>query len=234
MLMEKGFKINNKHTLLDFGAKLKTRSIGLPSEKQVTDSVPYMNGNYNFSRILGKAFYNNRELQYTFLLVKNKNIYDTENKKRKFLTWLYSLGINEKLYDYAIPTLYFKATVKNIEITDHKGYCEITVTFDAYPFRIDYKNGDSQLWDTFNFETDVLQGYYTVDGTLNIKLINNSMYDTTVNAISNAEITIKKGVDSYTANSGNNKGLFKLSKGENNITLEGTGTIYFEWDEEVI
>ena len=69
MLMSKGFKINNKHTLFDFGAKLKTRTISLPAEKQITNSVPYMNGNYNFSRILGKACYENRELTYVFLFV---------------------------------------------------------------------------------------------------------------------------------------------------------------------
>lgn len=235
MLMEKGFKINNKHTLLDFGAKLKTRTVSLPIEKQINDSVPYKNGNYNFSRILGKACYENRELNYTFIFVKNKNLYDIENKKRKFLTWLYSLDINSKLYDYATPALYYKVTVKSVNVKDNKGYSEIEVIFDAYPFKIDYKNGSNQLWDTFNFETDVLQGYYKITDTMTIKLINNSMYDVKVNVISSATINIiLENGTKYTVNDGTNKELFTLIKGENILTLEGTGIVYFEWNEEVI
>ena len=38
----------------------------------------------------------------------------------------------------------------------------------------------------------------------------------------------------YTANTGTNKELFTLSKGENTLIIEGTGTVYFEWEEEVI
>lgn len=238
MLMNKGFKINNKHTLFDFGAKLKTRTISLPAEKQITNSVPYMNGNYNFSRILGKACYENRELTYVFLFVKNKDFYEIENKKRKFLTWLYSLDINSNLYDYATPGLYYKVTIKNIEVEDNKGYCQITVTFEAYPFKIDYKNGNTQLWDTFNFETDVLQGYYEVTNSKTIKLVNNSMYVVKVNVICSAAMNITLQDSSfgikYTANTGTNKELFTLSKGENTLIIEGTGTVYFEWEEEVI
>lgn len=233
MLMNKGFEINNKHTL-DFGVKLKTRSIDLPVEKQIIDSVPYMNGNYNFSRAVGKACYENRELKYTFLILRNKDVYDIENKKRKFLTWLYSLKINEKLYDYATPRLYYKVTVKNINIVDNKGYCEIEVIFDAYPFKIDYKNGNTQKWDDFNFETDVLQGYYEITDSKTIKLVNNSMYDIKVNVISSATINITLNTNNYIANIGTNKELFTLSKGKNTLIIEGTGIIYFEWEEEVI
>ena len=53
MNIAEGIRINNKHSYGDFGLYLKSRNIGLPEKKSIRQTVPFMNGYYDFSALNG-------------------------------------------------------------------------------------------------------------------------------------------------------------------------------------
>src|SRR5690625_558150 len=60
-----GFTRSGIHTS-EYGMWLVNRQAPTPSEKQIIESVPFMQGVYDFSNILGERVYENRSLTYVF------------------------------------------------------------------------------------------------------------------------------------------------------------------------
>ena len=48
-----GIKKGNKHSFIDFGLTIKSKSIGMPSKNKVKETIPFMNGQYDFSELYG-------------------------------------------------------------------------------------------------------------------------------------------------------------------------------------
>lgn len=100
-----GIKKDNKHSYNDFGIKILSRSISIPSKRKIKDTVPFMNGSYDFSLLYGEQTYDEREITYTFSLPKKDKV-KLNMLKIKIIEWLYD-GIQSKLYDDQIPGFYF-------------------------------------------------------------------------------------------------------------------------------
>lgn len=151
----------NGHHSSEFGLTVgEGKKIGFPKKKKVVVGIPHSNKNYDFSSVIGKQSYEERELVIPF------NIHDTSmwTKERMYVmvtrvtNWL--MGTNKKtpLYDDVMKDYYYLAEVQDApdfdEMTRH-GVLEIT--FKCYPFRIARLAEGNDIWDTFNFELDVFQ-----------------------------------------------------------------------------
>lgn len=231
--MEKGFKVNGKHTN-DFGLILLERSISPPAKKKIKETVPFMNGSYDFSELYGEHCYDERTITYKF------DVSDIANQRLEYKifdlqSWLLSEG-EVKLYDDDFIGTYFKAECIDVTGKTEDWFGEVTFKFTAYPFRFSENNEGSDIWDTFNFETDVAQEVkYIVSGSKEITLYNNGFIKAYPTIICDNNMQLIKDNITYNISSGVSKGYnFALKKGENKITINGTGSIEFIFKKEVI
>nr|DAN00174.1 MAG TPA: distal tail protein [Caudoviricetes sp.] len=230
-----GIKKDNKHSYNDFGIKILSRSISIPSKRKIKDTVPFMNGSYDFSLLYGEQTYDEREITYTFSLPKKDKV-KLNMLKIKIIEWLYD-GIQSKIYDDQFPNFHFLAECTDIDYDESfYNYAQLTATFIAYPFKISTLQDGHDIWDEFNFELDMIQDTkFDVIGSKSITLYNNSIIGIypTVICDNNFEV-IKNGI-TYSFTPGEVKSFnFKLDKGENNLLLKGNGAIEFKWSKEVL
>lgn len=233
--IREGFKFDGKHTK-EFGMSLKSRSAPTPEEKSITEEVPFMQGIYDFSTILGERFYRNRTLSYVFEVYERN--YDHRKVDETVLkNWLMKPGYIP-LYDDHDPGYYYQAKCTSVEIEDdHKaGRLIVNVSFDAYPFMISILPEGHDIWDEFNFELDVSQLVeYTVNGSREINLLNVGSCSVVPTITASSPMEIIKENTTYQVPSGESKSeLFRLKIGENPMTVNGNGTIKFTFYKELM
>ena len=235
-----GITFLGKHSYRDFGLTLaKGKSIGIPDKEKILVKVPFSNSEYDFSNIYGSQVFSHRELTYPF------NIYATgenakvlmNNKKTQVLNWLMNSNGKQKLYDDAFPNYYFLAEVESgVSFDEDYASGILTVKFNAYPFMIADLLEGNDIWDTFNFELDVSQEVeYKVTGTRTITIINNGTPDVYPTIVSTAPFSLTSGGRSLNVTSGvTTQTNFPLKNGSNVIKLDGTGTVTFRFNKELI
>ena len=230
-----GILINNKHSFKDFGLTIKSKNINIPQKNKIKETIPFMNGSYDFSNIYGSTTYQERELNYVFNL-QAKNKIELNIKKISIVNWIMENSTKEPLFDDSIPGYYFLAECEDIKPTEKGNYLELSVTFIAYPFKIGEAYEGNNLWDSFNFELDVLQDTkFTVNGASSVSIYNSSIIDIQPSIITSSQFEIILENKKYTINAGTSKDYrFKLKPGTNNLTLKGNGTIEFKFRKEVL
>ena len=231
-----GISYNNKHSFNDLGLTvLNTRVIETPSKIKITETVPFMNGSYDFSNLYGSNCYAERQLEYEFL-IKANNSAQLEFKRMQIEEWLLSTNIKTPLIDDNTPGYYYNAECINVNFEDLVNTGKLKATFTAYPFKISTEYEGNNLWDSFNFELDVLQDTkFTVSGISNVSIYNSSVIDIEPEIIASSQFEITLDNKKYVVEAGTSKDYrFKLKKGNNNITLKGDGTIEFKFRKEVL
>lgn len=229
-----GIKKGNKHSYKDFGVTIKSKSIGSPKKNKIKETVPFMNGSYDFSSLYGGQTYGERSLQYVFNIIGQTKSH-MNMKKINLLNWLHQ-GSKEPIYDDAIPGYYFLAECEDDDFKESGNTGELTVTFAAYPFKIcSYEEGNI-AWDDFNFELDVLQETkFDINGVKNVKIHNVGATNISPEVICSNQMEVTKGNVTYKFNPGTSKDYrFELSIGENNMTVKGNGSIEFRFRKEVL
>ena len=227
---------NGKHSFNDFGLKrFNSKEHKAPSKNKIYETVPFMNGSYDFSNIYGGNTYSDRELTYSFL-VEVDNEEAMNYKKISIENWL--LGTNKKtmLIDEDLKGYYYMAECINIDFENYYSFGLIDVTFTAYPFKIGEAHEGNNLWDSFNFELDVLQDTkFTVNGSSSVNIYNSSIIDIEPTIITSSNFEIILDNKKYVVESGSSKDYrFKFKPGTNNLTLKGNGTIEFRFRKEVL
>lgn len=232
-----GIKYLGKHSYTDLGITMAPgREIGLPSKKKILVTVPFSNIEYDFSEVYGTQAYEPRTLKYPF------NIQDTTKermitKKTKILNWLMNSHGKQKLYDDVYPGYYFLAEIEgSTSFSENWADGILTVTFKAYPFMIAELPEGNDIWDSFNFELDVAQKTsFTVNGELEVILINAGTPDVIPEITCSSQMTIIKDGISYTVAPGTTKDQdFMLRSGENTVKIIGNGAISFKFFKELI
>lgn len=230
-----GFKFNGIHTK-EFGMSLKERLAPTPEEKTITEEVPFMQGVYDFSDLLGERIFKNRTLSYRF------EVYQRDYQHRKvneivLKNWLMKRGI-QPLYDDHDRGYYYLAKCTNVDIEDdHQGgRLIINITFDAAPFMKSSLEEGNDIWDLFNFEIDYAQDVeYTVNGRLDISLLNVGSIGVVPTITAGSQMTIVKDSMTYKVPVGESKSeSFRLEIGENQLSITGNGTIKFTFYKELI
>lgn len=137
--------------------RLIARDDSQVNEKVVKESLPYMQGDHDFSDRLGSRMFDNRSPSWTFK-VMYKNYEQRKVIQTKIQNRLFGLG-KTRFYDTAKPGYYWYGKVSEVDVEDvhTKSQLVITVTLDAYPFIISIRPEGHDIWDEFNFELDVAQ-----------------------------------------------------------------------------
>lgn len=232
----RGFMFNNKHSYKDFGLILKKRSIQPPSKKKIKADVPFMNGYYDFSTVAtnGEQVYTNRtiEIELGIPSISKSQLHIWYSN---ILEWLMDTGQQKLIFD-DISDIYFLAEIEQAPALDeiiHFG--EMKINFVAEPFKYGVNLEGSDIWDTFNFETDYAQiTEFEVEGTKTITLYNSGR---PVIPIINASSNMTATLGGYTTNliEGDNKDYqFKLQTGANTIIVNGIGQIKFIFRKEML
>lgn len=231
----KGIKRLDKHSWSDFGLTIRSKNIGNPSKRKITEQVPFSNTVVDFSEIYGAQVYGERELTYTFNLYASTKM-EMNIRKIEVINWIME-GQKEPLVDDAIPGFFFMAEAQAApDFSENGPRGELTVRFTAYPFKISEFEEGNDIWDVFNFLLDMAQiTEFNVSGTAAVTLWNNGATDVTPTIVASAPFTITMGGKSYSIPIGTTYShQFQLPIGENRLTLSGTGSISFYFKKELI
>jgi predicted phage tail component-like protein len=236
--MIRGFTFNGKHIYKDLDYKLymHTKSIQSPSKKKIKESVPFMNGSYDFSTVAtnGEPTYNERVITLELGLPTGSKE-DLYRLYSRTLEWLVDSGKCQLIFDDMID-YYFMAEVESQSTFEEvMEFGKLTVVFTAEPFKRGIDLAGDEEWDTFNFEEDYMQDTeFDVTTTKTLILYNPGraiMPIINCNAVMNI---VKDGV-TYNLIIGDNRLYkFRIQNGANNIIINGTGHIRFLFRKEVL
>lgn len=215
------------------GLILNSRNIGSAKPIIIKESIPFMNGSFDFSKISGNYNYDDRiiDLQYTVMDEK--------------------LAYVNNIYNY-LQTLFLENSTVRVKFEDIRGFWigEVTnfsdfeeinylgkfnIKINAKPFRYSDDMFGDDIWDSFNFEFDVTEiKNYKVENSLSFKLTNVGVsISPIINVDSGMEINInnkkfylKKGVNKIRR--------LRLKNGTNQIYVTGNGSIEFIYRKELL
>jgi len=205
-------------------AKVFTHAIGYPKKVKLLKDVPFSNVEYDFSTIYGEQTYGNRLVKYTINVVRKDSLENIgmHSVANQIIDWVLSSDTMKPLFDEQDPDYHFLGEVRDEpDLTDSFRFGELSVTFDCYPYRIKNNAEGDDVWDNFNFETDIAQDVkYEIIGTRTINLVNLSAHSVEYKVVTTGDVT-------YSAQS-------MMEKGDNNFVFTGTGTAEVIWYREVI
>lgn len=222
--------------LKDFGLKLVRREAPPPEQKEVTEDIFGVQGELDFSLMMGEPMYHPRIVRY---IVKT---YEHDPKwfrllKTRLEKWILD-GQEDLIYDEYEPGLHFKGKGTNVDLNvdDATGEASYTLSFKCYPFRISNLKEGHDLWDEFNFYLDYSQDVeFNVEEQKEITLMNYGSHSVAPKIIANSNFTLTKGNQVYEVTLGTNQNIdFRLMMGNNEISISGTGHIEFEFYKELI
>ncbi|EGH6519096.1 hypothetical protein IEZ77_002046 [Listeria monocytogenes] len=220
----------------DEGLYLITRDAPTPAEKEVIDDVPFMQGVYDFSSMLGERVFQNRLISYEFQLFnvpyRERKIAEIKLKQK-----LMGLG-NSALKDSHDIGFYWLGKCTSVTIEDDETYqnLKVTIAFDCYPFMISEKQEWDDVWDSVDFAFDIFQHMsFTVDGEKRVSLFNAGSASVPVKVKSSEGIRILKGNTEYYFTSGvTNDESFRISSGKTDLVLRGNANVDFSFVKEVL
>ena len=216
MSMTQGIRINNKHSYGDFGLYLKSRNISLPEKKTIRQTVPFMNGYYDFSALNGAPAWNERKIEYAFD-VTNDSAVELDFFVSYIMDWLGNVH-EVDIYDDTMYGFHWHGSYDSCSLTwDDSGMqAEIQVTFVVHPFKI----------------ANEPTAYTMTAGTYTVR--NDGMaVNPTVSATADMAVQIGSYVTSVPANESIGLEII-LERGENAVIVTGSGTATLSFYEEVL
>jgi len=215
----RGFSFNNRHNH-DEGVVMHSKSIESPSKKMIKESIPFMNGSYNFSTVgsNGEIVYGERSITIIIGLPANSKE-QLQNIYSRTLAWLMDVGQSQLIFD-DIPDYYYMAEVESSSsFSQVMEFGMLSVTFVAEPFKTSIEKEGQDIWDIFNFEEDYAQDVtYTVSNTLTVTVYNKGRIVTPIINVS-AAMTVVAGGKTYNLAIGDNKFYGLRFKNDANILV---------------
>lgn len=128
--------IGDKASFDDFEASLASRKIGMPKKKSIKETVPFSNVTYDFSKINGELYWEERELEFVFEIIASTPE-ELEELKTAFSSWVMNVH-NDEIHDPFIPDYHFIGTYDDMDFADEESLDKTTVTVKlmAYPYKI--------------------------------------------------------------------------------------------------
>ena len=128
--------ISGKASYDDFGASVADRKLPPPKKKSIKETVPHSNVTYDFSKIGGEVFWEERELEYAFEIIA-PTPEALEEMITEFSAWVMNVT-EEEIHDPFIPEYHFIGTYADMKSTYDESMEKVTlsVTFTAYPYKI--------------------------------------------------------------------------------------------------
>lgn len=219
----------------EVGWWLQSREAPTPTENEITESVPYMQGHFDFSMYKGERFFDNREITYKLVIpigvYSDRKYFEQEIKRQ-----LMPLGI-QNLVDTHEDAYYWQGKCKSVEVDDddEKGLLTATVVFDCYPFAFTNNLEGADVWDDVVFDHWIWQPVkFNVTKSTDITLENIGSRPVPCGFAVTGKVTIKGSFFTtmeLDATSGA-KADITLPVGKNKINLSGSGTIEFKFRRE--
>ncbi|MEG0297426.1 MAG: phage tail protein [Clostridium sp.] len=227
-------EFNNKNSFKDFGLTIISKNIAPPKKIKIKETVPFMNGTYDFSSIYLNQLYEERSLTYTFNVIGSNKI-DMNSIRSEVEEWL-STPEKTKLKDDVFPGVYFLAEAEDIKFDEDGRIATMTVEFIAYPFKIGEHLEGSDIWDDFNFTCDYAQDTkFEVNGLVTIDIVNASIVTITPTVVCDSDIEVTKDGITYLFKEGETTDYrFILNKGKNTFKISGNGYIDFRFRKEIL
>ena len=231
----RGVKINGKHNK-EFGIAMESASIGFPAKKKIKETVPFMNGYYDFSTIgsNGEIMYEEREIDITFgIPAWNKE--ELQHMYSKILEWCVDISKSQLIFD-SMPDYYFEGEViDSSTLEETMAYGKIQLKFTCEPFKKSVSYVGECLWDPFYFEEDyMVDSSFVISGSGTVGIHNpGRRVRPIINCSSSATITYNG--NTYNLVAGNNEiyGLY-FTTGFNQIIVNTNGTISFKFRKETL
>lgn len=217
-MIMKGIKAKDIHSYYNMHLQLASRKINPPSLKRITDTVPFMNGEYDFSNINGEIALEPRELYYEFDIVKTF-VQDREKIQRKFLWWVYQI-IDTDIYDDYIEDYYFHGSLKNISYNEDWEKSTIGITF---------------LVDPYMYAKKLSYVEFEVENMRNIELFSKSAHKIIPVIETTSDFVIEFDDKVFSINDRKvQSDDFELNPGINKMIIRGNGKIKISYREEVL
>jgi len=216
MSISEGIRINNLHSYGNFGLSLKSRNIGLPEKKSIRQTVPFMNGFYDFSALNGAAAWGERTIEYTFDVI-NESPVELDFFVSYVLDWLGTVQ-DADIYDDTTYGYHWHGSYSTASVTwDDSGLmAEINVSFVVHPFKI---ANDATVH-------TLTKGTHTITNT-------GMVVAPIVKSNAAAAIQIGNYVSSIPANE-EIKLEIDLERGNNTVLITGEGTVTLSYFKEVL
>lgn len=211
-----GIRANGLHSYHDFDLCIKSRKIGLPKKKIIRQTVPFMNGYYDFSALNGSPAWESRTVSYTFDITGDTPE-ETEAYLERVLDWLCNVH-EADIFDDTMPDYHWHGSFEPSDPNwDDSGMAvELTVNLICYPFKI----ANNPITVTLNAGThNVVNTGMTVapiaysDSTAAIQIGNY------VQSIP-AGVSVKLGID--------------LERGNNTVIVAGDSPVKLKYYREVM
>lgn len=239
MIKTLGITFNGKHSYNDFGLIMEYFKPQPPQPKKIIQAVPGMNGDgYDFSTVLtnGEKTFTGRDLNCKFGF-KEKDKKALEQKYGAVLEWLVG-SEKSKLTSDTMPGLFFMAEVQEIPQWDEvrrMGY--LILDFRADPYKKGVANYGDLLWNDVDFYLPdyIQETRFTVNGSKTVTIGVPGSHSIIPKVVCSTNMTCT--TNGYTTTFTSSKSLdwqFKLKPGLNNIQINGTGDIDFQFSKEVL
>lgn len=214
---------------------LISRDAPTPSEKEITESVPYMQGVYDFSMLGNERFFDNREVTYQVMLFgsqySDRKITEQDLKRQLMMQPI------QAIYDTHDRGYHWVGKCKSVNVEDdeEKHTLSATIVFDCMPFaRANDLEGGDNHWDDVYFPNWYFQRRkYTVDGTQSIFLMNIGAHTVDVKMVVTGKVTVSGDFGTLEMTDGNYTNTqLTIKVGSNDLLLSGKGTIEFQFYRE--
>lgn len=200
--------VGDKASFDDYGASLNKRKFSPPKKKEIKETVPFSNVTYDFTKINGEIYWEERELECIFEIMADTPE-ELERKKTVFSNWVMNI-MQENIYDPFLPDFHYVGTFSDIDYEDEEGIekTTITVKFSAYPYKI--ANNPTKYAFTVAAGEEITKA-----------IVNSSAHRITPTITTNTAITISLDDVSYSVPAGETTdGSFMLKEGTNALTIK--------------
>lgn len=224
----KQLMIGGKKSYDDFGLLIASRNISQPKKKSIKESVPFSNTIYDFSKINGEIYWEERTLEYTFDIAEITTE-EMEKIKSKALDWFMNVH-DDDIYDPYIGDYHFHGSFDSDSWNEDFGAGELSISFTVYPYKI--SNSDVNVIEEIGVSDNGKIEYN--NPTINVlRIYGDSVQNGAptpsepieIQSVEFNEINITGKNLFEINNSSTNNGITITNNGDGTVTLNGTATM---------
>lgn len=214
--MTDGIRTGDVHSYGTHGLYIKTRNISLPEKKSIRQTIPFMNGYYDFSALNGAPAWDERKIDYSFDATEDTPA-ALDEKVSEVMDWLGNIH-DEDIFDDTVLGFHFHGSYESSSIKwDENGLkAEISVTFVCHPFKI--ANYDTSLTLPTGEHVVHNSGMAVIPfaSCASAAAIQIGNYATSIPAGENIQLTVT------------------LERGKNNVLVSGDSPVILKFRKEVL
>lgn len=228
----------NKFNSSELGLVVIAHHSPTPDEKQILESVPFMQGQHDFSMLLGEKVFDNRLVTAQF--VKTNQDYIDHRMLLQEIRRNIMLNETGIIYDSYLESCHWIGKCTYVDADNYDSQTRtsvIYIEFDCYPFAIKNEKHYNDAFDVDYF-TDGIDQYtaYEINGWRRLFLYNEGANElgTTIYASSPMKLTHANGNSLEVSMGETTDKFFKLERGKNVLDILGNGIIRFSIETEVM